>query len=142
MLSLRLNCKCRKSTRQLKSQEKEVEMKILFVSFALIFSVAAFADARFPHPHPPRPGPVFPPSDPGISTSKYSGYWAQNKYLSIVSEEQPEFGGFYKVERSPDALEQTVCRRRGQPAIFECFYQRSLNGAPIPLYTPRHRHLG
>ena len=101
-------------------------MKLFLVLISFVISTQAFGDAR-PFPHP----------DTKIYTSTYFGQAAQEKYSTMAGEENQEHSGFYKVERSADQLEQTVCHRFSRSSEFTCTYQRSLNGKLLPVYVPR-----
>ena len=101
------------------------KMKALLAVLSTSISILAYADVRFPTPENPTP-------EPEISTTSHSGIAAQNKYAALIGEEFRDVKGLFKVERSSEQIEQTVCHQRGQPSVFECIYKRSLNGKPLP----------
>jgi hypothetical protein len=114
-------------------------MKYAVATIAFVGMSWAYADIPLPHN----------PAQQTESTSvTYSGIKAQQEFDSIAGNVIPgSSSGWsgevesYKVERSQDGLEQTVCslitnyRTKVAPK-YSCTQEISLNGQPLPIFKP------
>jgi hypothetical protein len=121
-------------------------MKTMITALMLVGLVST-AKADIPPHHNPHAGTE-------SKSETYSGPRAERKWNNIKT---PVLRGSvsgwtgdaeaWKVERSEDGLEQTVCsqvtnfRNKKKPAKYSCTEEVSLDGKPLPKFVPPH-HMG
>jgi hypothetical protein len=119
-------------------------MKTMIAIF-MVAGLVSTAKADIPPHHNPHAGTE-------SKSETYSGPRAERKWSNIRTAVLPgSVSGWsgqaesWKVERSADGLEQTVCskvtnfRNKKTPAKYSCTEEDSLNGKPLPKFVPPHR---
>lgn len=115
-------------------------MKNVFAVIAILgLTLSSFADIPLPHNG----------SHQTESSSRtFSGVQAKQTWTSIRSSEirgsSNGWAGYsetYKVLRSEDGLNQTVCSKQtffrgNQAPLFSCTVEKSVNGRPLPVFVP------
>ena len=114
------------------------------IAILAILGASQFATADIPLPHNPA-------KQTESKSSTYSGARAEAKYASISGQEiVGASSGWtgdmqtYKVERSSDGLEQTVCSkqynsRNKMAPVYSCTKEESENGQPLPEFVVHPR---
>jgi hypothetical protein len=114
-------------------------MKKILVAAIVLFAAAPLARADIPH------GPAADDFD----SKSFNGQEAEDMYSSLPGPDQAgdslrTQASSYRVKRSDDGLEQTICERISffivkKPTEYHCTQEKSKSGKPLPVFHPLRR---